>query len=115
MNATARTARQIVKARRNEAKAHKLGLHTLTSHALRAGVAEADAAGIGNAVRAKAKSLGVCGHVALMVRRTENGTRPVRGAKRYSKADVAALLTGYNPRAAKYVTAKTQMLAYVGA
>lgn len=114
MNATARTARQIVKARRAEAKAHSLGLHTLTSHAIRAGVAEADAAGIGNAIRAKAKTLGVCGHTAVMVRRTAEGTRPVKGAKRYTRFDVAQLLTGYNPRAAKYVTAKAQMLAYAG-
>ncbi|AMD42783.1 hypothetical protein SEA_XKCD426_42 [Streptomyces phage Xkcd426] len=115
MNATARTARQIVKARRAEAKAHRAGLHTVTSHALAAGVAAEDAAGIGNAIRAKAKTLGVCGHTAIMVRRTENGTRPVKGAKRYTKADVAAMLTGYNPRAAKYVTAKAQLLAYVAA
>jgi hypothetical protein len=115
MNATARTARQIVKARRAEAKAHRQGLHTLTSHALRAGVAAEDAAGIGNAIRAKAKTLGVCGHTALMVRRTEAGTVPVKGAKRYTKADIERLLTAYNPRAAKYVAAKAQLAAYVGA
>ena len=115
MNATARTARQIIKARRSEAKAHRVGLHTLTSHAIRAGVAAEDAAGIGNAIRSKAKTLGVCGHAAVMVRRTAEGTRPVKGAKRYTREDVAQLLTGYNPRAGKYVAAKAQMLTYVGA
>lgn len=115
MNAKSRAARQIIKARRNEAKAHRAGLHTMTSHALRAGVPAADAAGIGNAVRAKAKSLGVCGHTALMVRRTEAGIRPVKGAKRYTKADVAMLLDGYRPRVAKYVAAKALLSTYVGA
>lgn len=113
MNRTARTARRIVKARRAEAKAHRAGLHTLTSHALAAGVAPEDAAGIGNAIRAKAKTLGICGHTALMVRRTEAGTVPVRGAKRYARQDVAAMLNGYNPRAAKYVAAKAKLAAYV--
>ena len=114
MNATARTARQIIKARRAEVKAHRAGLHTLTGHAIRAGVATEDAAGIGNAIRAKAKTLGVCGHTAIIVRRTAEGTRPIRGAKRYSREDVALLLSGYNPRAAKFVTAKAQLLAYTG-
>lgn len=115
MNATARTARQIIKARRDEAKAHRKGLHTVTSHALRAGVPAEDAAGVGNAIRAKAKTLGVCGHTAIMVRRTDKGVRPVKGAKRYGKQDVAAMLNGYNPRAAKYVAAKAALLAYVAA
>ena len=112
MNATARTARQIIKARRNEAKAHKLGLHTLTSHAIRAGVAETDASGVSGALRSKGKTLGVCGLTALMVRKTDKGVRPVRGAKRYTKAEFLALATAYNPRAAKYVAAKAQLLTY---
>lgn len=115
MNAKARTARQICKARQNEAKAHRAGLHTLTSHAIRAGVPMADAAGVGNAIRAKAKTLGVCGHAAIMVRKTAEGVKPVKGAKRFSKANIAALLNGYNPRVAKYVAAKNALLAYVNA
>lgn len=115
MNATARTARQIRKARRDEAKAHKAGLHTVTSHALAAGVAAEHAAGIGNAIRAKAKKMGITGCAAIMVRRTAEGTRPVPGARRYTKADVERMLCGYNPRAEKFVTAKKQLLAYVGA
>lgn len=112
MNAKARAARQIRNARRDEAKAHRLGLHTVTSHALRAGIPAEDAAGIGNAVRAKAKTLGVCGHTARMVRRTEDGIRPVKGAKRYRREDVALMLTGYRPRLAKYVAAKELLAAY---
>lgn len=112
MNSKARAARQIVKARRSETKAHRAGLHTLTSHAIRAGVDVKDAAGIGNAIRAKAKTLGVCGHTAILVRRTADGVRPVKNAKRYSRADVALLLAGYKPRAAKFVVAREQLLAY---
>lgn len=115
MNAKARTARQICKARRDAAKAHRVGLHTVTSHALRAGLAPEIADGIGNAVRAKAKKLGVCGHTALMVRRTAEGVRPVKGAKRYSKAEFAVMLDGYRPRLPKYVAAKALLAAYAAA
>jgi hypothetical protein len=112
MNANARTARRVIKARRNEAKAHRQGLHTLTSHAIRAGVAEADASGVAGALRSKARTTGVCGHTALMVRKTENGVRPVKGAKRYTKGEFLALAAAYKPRAAKYVAAKAQLLSY---
>jgi hypothetical protein len=112
MNATARTARRIVKARRNETKAHKQGLHTLASHAIRAGVNETDASGVAGALRSKAKTVGVCGHTALMVRKTDNGVRPVKGAKRFTKAEFLTLATAYNPRAAKYVAARQQLLNY---
>lgn len=112
MNATARTARQIIKARRNEAKAHKQGLHTLASHAIRAGVAEADASGVAGALRSKGKLTGVCGHTALMVRKTDKGVRPVKGAKRYTKDEFLTLAAAYKPRAAKYVAAKAQLLSY---
>lgn len=114
MNSNARAARRIVKARRDENRAHRLGLHTVTSHALRAGVDAADAAGIGNAIRAKAKTVGICGHSALMVRKTAEGVRPVKGAKRYTREDIAVMLGSYNPRAARFVEAKAKMLAYVG-
>ena len=115
MNAKARTARQICKARRSEVKDHRAGLHTLTSHAILAGVPVADASGVGNAIRAKAKSMGVCGHAALIVRKTAEGVKPVKGAKRFSKANIAALLNGYNPRVAKYVAAKAALITYVTA
>lgn len=112
---SSRNARQIVKARRDAAKAHAKGLHTLASHGRLAGLAEADASGVGNAVRAKAKTLGVCGYTAVIVRRTAAGVRPVRGAKRYSKADLVTLLAAYKPRAGKYVAAKAALSAYATA
>lgn len=112
MNAKARTARQIIKARRAAAKAHRSGLHTLTGHAIRAGVAAEDAAGIGNAIRAKAKTLGVTGTAAVIVRKTATGTRPVKGARRYTRSEVATLLGSYKPRAAKFAAAKSLVAAY---
>lgn len=112
MKQSARTARQIIKARRNETKAHRQGLHTLTSHAIRAGVIETDASGVAGALRSKGKTLGVCGHTALMVRKTANGVRPVRGAKRFTKDEFRTLAAAYNPRAAKYVAAREQLLTY---
>ena len=117
MNDTARTARQIVKARRAEAAAAKRP-HTLASHALRAGVKAEDASGVANALRAKGKSLGVTGCAVRMFRTNAAGQKlwrqPVKGARRYTVADVAALTTGYNPRAAKFVAARQQLLAYAG-
>lgn len=115
MNAKARTARQIIKSRRQGAKQNRAGLHTVTSHALRAGVDAKDAAGIGNAVRAKAKTLGVTGCQAHMMRKAAKGSVPVKGGRRYTRTELARMLAGYNPRAAKYVAAKALLVAYVGA
>jgi len=112
MNAKARTARQIIKARRAADKAHKLGLHTAASHALRAGVDPEVASSVGNAVRAKAKTLGIEGRAAVIVRRTAKGTRPVRGAKRYTADEFRSMVASYKPRAAKYVAARELLAAY---
>ncbi len=114
MNASSRNARRIVQARRDAAKAHRKGLHTLNSHARLAGIFDNDTSGVGGALRAKAKTLGVCGHTALMVRRTESGVRPVAGAKRYSKAQVLMLANAYRPRVGRYALARTMLIAYAG-
>lgn len=117
MNAAARTARQTIKTRRAEAAAAKKP-HTLASHARRAGVAAQDAAGVANALRAKGKTLGVTGCQARMFRKNAAGQKmwrkPVAGARRYTVADLAVLVTGYNPRAPKFVAARQQLLAYAG-
>lgn len=115
MNASSRAARRIIAARRNASKAHRQGLHTLSSHARMAGIFDNDTSGVGGALRAKAKTLGVCGHTALMVRRTSAGVRPVKGAKRYTRDELAQLVFAYRPRVAKYALARRQLLAYVGA
>ncbi len=115
MNAKARTARQMIRTRRTETAAAKRP-HTMTSHALRAGVRADYAAGIGSALRTKAKQLGVDGCAVRMFRRTEGGAKlwrePVRGARRYTVADVAAVLPAYKPRAAKNAIARMLMSEY---
>lgn len=115
MNASSRTARRIVKARRDAVKAHRKGLHTLASHARMAGVFDNDASGVGGALRAKAKTIGIDGETAIMVRKTSTGVCFVRGARRYSKAQVANLAAAYRPRVAKYALARRQLLAYASA
>lgn len=115
MNAKARTARRIVKARRAEAAAARKP-HTLASHALRAGVDEVNAGGVAGALRSKGKALGITGCPVRMFRRNAAGQKlwrqPVRGAKRFTLDEFAAIACAYSPRAPKYVAARQQMLAY---
>lgn len=115
MNATSRTARQIIKARRAEAVAAKRP-HTLASHTLRAGVKAEDASGVAGALRAKGKTLQVTGCPVRMFRKNAAGQKlwrqPVKGAKRFTKAEFQTLAAAYKPRAAKYVAAREQLLAY---
>ena len=115
MNPTARTARQIVKARRIENAAAKKP-HTLASHALRAGVAAQDASGVAGALRSKGRACGITGKAARMFRRNTAGQKlwrqPVKGARRYSVAELGTLAAAYNPRAPKFVAAREQLLAY---
>lgn len=116
MNQNARNARQIIKTRRIENRAAKAP-HTLASHALRAGVADNDAAGVANALRAKGPKLGVTGKAVRMFRTNSAGQKmwrkPVKNARRYTVRELATLVTCYNPRAAKFVAARVQLLAYV--
>lgn len=112
MNAKARTARQICKARKAAAKDHAKGLHTLAGHGRLAGLNESDATGIGGALRAKTKLLCVKGRAAVMVRPTSNGAVPVKGARRYTIAEFATLLSAYRPRVARFVAARETLAAY---
>lgn len=111
---SSRVARQIVKARRDAAKAHRAGLHTLAAHARLAGLDASTASAVGGALRAKTTVCGVAGHRARMVRVTAHGVRPVKGAKRYSSHDVATLAHAYSPRVPRLVAARAAMLAYAG-
>ena len=115
MNAKARTARQICKARRSAAKDHAQGLHTLAGHGRLAGLNESDATGVGGALRAKGKLLCVKGRAAVMVRPTSNGAVPVKGARRYTVAEFATLLAAYKPRVARFVAARDALIKYSGA
>lgn len=109
MNATATTARRIIKARRAASKAHKQGLHTLKSHCIKAGIEETVADAVAGALRPKAKGLGC---TSYMVRKSAAGVVPVRGGKRYSKADVLAAAAAYRPRVATYKDARDLLLSY---
>lgn len=112
MNASSRTARQIIKSRRQANKAHKAGLHTLKSHCLKAGLDAELAGGIAGALRSKAKAIGVTGCQAHMMRRTLDSSVPVRGARRYSKDEFLSVAHAYAPRLKKYVDARATLLAY---
>lgn len=109
MKASSRTARNIIKARRAEAKAHRAGLHTLKSHALRAGLDENLADGVSGALRSKAKGMGCA---SFMVRKTAAGVRPVRNGKRYTKDEFLAAAAAYAPRLPKYRAARELLLSY---
>lgn len=117
MNATARTARQIIKTRRAEAAAAKRP-HTLKSHAIRAGLDTTLAGSVSGALRVKGKSCGVLGTPARMFRRTESGVKmwrqPVKNARRYTLAEFGQVVTAYNPRAERTVNARNLLLAYAG-
>jgi hypothetical protein len=117
MNAKARTARQICKARQTATRNERRS-HTMASHAVLAGVPVEMASGVGGALRVKAKQQNTPCKRAL-VSRTVKGQVSRKGKKlvafRYGKAAVLAALIAYKPRAAKYIEAKATMLAYVTA
>lgn len=115
MNAKARTAQQIVKARRLAAKAEKSS-HTLRGHVLRAGIADEISSGVAGALRTKAKQVGVAGCKVRMFRTNAAGQKiwrqPVAGARRFTRQEVALIAHAYKPRAAKYVAARELLLTY---
>lgn len=112
MNANSRNARRIIQARRDAAKAHRKGLHTLASHCRLAGIFDNDTSGVAGALRAKTKQCGITGESARMFRKVGSDIRYVRNAKRFTAADVAVLASAYRPRVEKYALARRQLLAY---
>ena len=117
MNAKARTARQTIKTRRADARNNKRS-HTLASHGRLAGLDEVTATGVGGALRTKAKTCGITGTAARLFRR-DAGVKlwrnPVRNAKRYSREEFASIVHAYNPRAARFVSAKAVLVEYTAA
>lgn len=113
MNATARTARQIIKARKAAAKDAAKGLHTLASHARKAGLDETLAGSVAGALRTKRTTCGIQGKAAVMVRPvTGGGVVPVKGGRRFTKGEFLTLAHAYSPRAARLVAAREVLLAY---
>lgn len=115
MNASSRTARQIIRSRRAENRAAKKP-HTLKSHCLRSGLDGSLAGGVAGALRSKGKTCGITGQAVRMFRRNAAGQKlwkqPVKGARRYTRSEFATLVIAYRPRAEKYALARTQMLSY---
>ena len=98
--------------RKDATRAHAKNLHTLKSHALRAGLDDSTASSVAGALRTKAKETGVTGTPATMVRKTDSGVCFVRNARRYSAADFRKLAAAYNPRAARFVAAREILISY---
>lgn len=114
MNAKARTARQIVKARRTETRDARRP-HTMISHAIRAGVPAADAKAVGGVLRLHGKKSEVPCKKGL-VKRTANGkTQRGQVCYRYSKSGVVQALRTYKPRAERFIAARSLLLAYCAA
>lgn len=113
MNASNRIARQIIKARRAAAKDSRQGLHTLASHARRAGLDAGLASSVAGALRGKTQVCGITGKAAVMYRQTANGARMVKGARRFSQSEFLTLATAYKPRLPKYVAARELLLTSV--
>jgi hypothetical protein len=114
MNASSRTARRIIKARRAENIAARRP-HTLKSHCLRAGLDESLAGGVAGALRSKGKACGITGHAVRMFRKNLAGQKlwrqPVKNARRFTQDEFQTLTAAYSPRAAKYVAARELLLS----
>jgi hypothetical protein len=102
----------IIKARRAAAKDAARGLHTLASHARKAGLDETLAGSVAGALRAKRTACGIQGKKAVMVRPTAAGAVPVKGARKYTKTEFKNLVKAYSPRAARFVEARELLLSY---
>lgn len=108
MNPSYRKARRLIAARREAAK--NPHLHTMASHCRTAGLTPDDAAGIGNALRSKAKSLGINGRAGWTFTARHAPGRQVR-VYRYTTAQFATVVNAYRPVAPKNKAAK-QVLAH---
>lgn len=110
MNATARTARQTLKARSTATRAatriHRNGAASLTTYGLSAGLTIREAHSVASSLRKAATKL----HIVGEQHRSHSGRR-MRTGYRYTPAQVLAMLLSYRPRKASYRAAATR-LAY---
>jgi hypothetical protein len=114
MNATARAARQIVKAR-SEATRLTASLRrgrSLATHVIAAGVERADVPGVVNGLRAVAKRLAVQPVRTVRSPRTING-RDGHGHRcgHYTTAQVQLIVANYSPRKPAYRAAVVALAA----
>lgn len=104
MNATARTARRILRDRRRTQRAtariRRNHTATLTTHGIATGLTRKQAASMATTLRRTAHKLGITGAPA----RTHAG-RHMRDALTYTPAQVATIATTYKPRKPEFKTA----------
>ena len=116
MNAKARAARQIIKARRS-GDSYTAKPHTLNSWLMAAGADTKTASGVSGALRSACKRTGVTGRAARLFRRNAAGQKmwrkPVAGGRRYSAQEVLVLASVYRPRLEQYKAAKAAVVGYI--
>lgn len=101
MNAKARTARQIIKARstatRSSCKIARRGNGTLASHVLATGATAKEARSIAGSLRKSADKLEISGEAGVSFRKGA-----ARKCTRYTVAEVARIAAVYRPRKPEY-------------
>ncbi|MDH6610288.1 hypothetical protein M2164_005923 [Streptomyces sp. SAI-208] len=103
-----RTRRATLKARATATRAAqritRRGTGTLAAHCLAVGLTRSEAASVAGSLRDKADKAGVTGIAGRTFRK--GASRP---CTRYSRADVAALVTHYRPRKPAYRLAAAKL------
>jgi hypothetical protein len=108
MNASARTARQLLRNRtrtqRAASRIARRGTATLTTHAIAAGLPAREARSVAGSLRNAAKKLAITG----TPHRVHAGRR-MRDARHYTPQQVAAMCTVYKPRKPAYKTVAARL------
>lgn len=108
MNATAHTARQIVKDRslstRSARRIARRGNGTLAAHVLAVGVTVRKARSVAGSLRKSAAKLGIEGEAGISFRKGA-----ARKCTRYTSTEVARIAAAYRPRKAEYKIVATQL------
>lgn len=101
MNASARTARRILRDRRRTQRAaariNRNGTGTIASHCIAAGATHQQATAIAQTLRKQAVKAGITGTPARI-----HAGRHMRNATRYTPAQVATMASMYKARRAEY-------------
>jgi hypothetical protein len=101
MNRRSRTERQTLRQRtrqtRAQARIHRNGNGSLTSHAIAAGLTPREARTVAGSLRRNAAKLGLVGTAARV-----HAGRHMRTSTRYTPAQVAAIAVIYRPRKPAY-------------
>src|SRR5258708_2250896 len=110
MNATARTARQIIRNRtataHAKARVARKGLATLATYATAAGLNRKEAASVAGSLRSSAKKLGITGAAGVAFRK---GMRRV--CRRFTPSQIHTVAVAYKPRKAAYLAARNSLIS----